>query len=237
MRWVSVRGNGKYKIKKTIKRKKGYKFFNVFLEKFTQRLIKENYFFFNHTGDWAFAYEEKQLHSTLFPAIYKESDICFREAPVQRKRWQTASLGYLDYWVVRQNQPFLVEVKHVKKRLRSKAYLRGIGSKWRNMVKQLGSITKDEISRFKRSSGLVYKMGIVICPVELLITEERGIDDTLEEIELFAEKVYGQLHPAPDWYAIAQIKDCHLSIFENEKKDLIYFPAVLIFVYEDIVSS
>ena len=74
---------------------------NEILEKFTSNFVVENELYHSHTsGDWAFNYKEKQLHSVMFPALNKSVNACLLELPFTRTIGETKKNGYIDYLLV-----------------------------------------------------------------------------------------------------------------------------------------
>jgi len=241
MDWIEVnsfpdgkkRINGKYVIIKSIQRKKGYQFINDFLEKFVFLFIKSNYKYSSNTGDLAFEYEERQLHSTILPALYELTDACLREQPIKRRytKDKYVSDGYVDYWAILNGHPLLIEIKHKIKRTSYSGYGE-IQLKWQNMVNQLNEIKKNEIKYFKDNKDYVYKLGLSIVPIEDKSWKNgfKSIPTKEDSIIEYGKHVFNNLYPNPDWFCIIRSNSFYSTMSDT------YFPAILIYGFENTIK-
>jgi len=228
MSWISVKKNrlvkGKYWQIKTIRKKKGYIFVNDFLKEVTKNFIKENHKFSEISFELSYEHGELQLHSTLFPAIFKEVDVCFREMRTKRFGGQRGEMGRLDYYVEKSEKPILIEVKHHKVNPNAKSF-KSLNDKWHELIDQIEKLE----SRFS-------KLGIMFIPFRLKF-RLNDYNDELNwwdnwEIKNFGFAVYNKIDPTPDWCSIVQIKDN--DSYPERKNNDYYYPAVMVIASEDI---
>ena len=225
MTWISVKRRGlvkgKYYNIKSISKQKGYKFVNRFLEKITRNFIKENFKFTKVSYELSYEHGELQLHSTLFPSIFKEVDVCFREIRTKRFGGHRGDMGRIDYYTEVEGQQILIEVKHHKINPNAKSF-RILNNKWSELIEQIIKLDSDSI-----------RLGLMVVPFRLryiLGKYEEFRWWKNEEIKNFGFHAFQKVDPLPDWCTIIQIRDSDL--FPERKNEDFYYPAILLMAFK-----
>lgn len=178
-RTLSVYGAGRIERSDILTDGEGMRIARRFLDALAVQVAKNCVRFHEYTGELAFAYGERQIHSILFPAILANSDVASTELPVTRKPWGgDESTGRVDYWVRVWKTVILLEVKHGyhaarSTRLRDRSQIR-----WKQVVKQANSLPTGEVrgQAFARDKLLV--IGLFVVPTRT----RRNRRDRLREL-------------------------------------------------------
>ena len=176
MVWRTIRNCGKVNSYfnnidiQTDQGEKTVEFLNETLSKFAE----VSTWIFDTTGDFAFAYKEKQLSSVLLPAFFSLGYGAIQEVPTRRKeRGQESSHGWLDYWVQKDDElVYLIEVKHGLQLLNASITKDSL-DKLNDSVSQLKKIRKDEVKKLSIvETTKTTKISLLVLPVWSTIHNE-----------------------------------------------------------------
>ncbi len=147
---MTIKNCKKLKIENYIKDGKGMRSAKKFLDNVAVEFVKENRNFFNYFGSLAYAYREKQLHSTMIPAIYKVSNNIFTEIPTYKAN--SKNLGRIGYGVYYGNTIFLIELKHSYYGLSANKFRESSLKKWKTSIEQIKSINQTEHLKYSKKT-------------------------------------------------------------------------------------
>lgn len=170
MKWESIRGAGHYVEINNIDGENGkvkaHKFLVDMHKEFAKNCIK----YFDEVEDLPYIYGERQVHSTVFPAISKIATATLAEQPIERVREESkikkTSQGRIDYWVKYKNNVMLIELKHSWINY-SSAKLNNYDSKktWDDLLTQLKGRKNKDARNLASGESNVIKMGLMIMPL------------------------------------------------------------------------
>jgi len=140
--------------------KEEHKEIEDFLLNITKEFAKESFKFYKEWNEFPFVYREKQVYSALIPAIYKHTQNIFLEQPFKSVNNKQR---FLDIVTSFKENIYFIELKHSYKSKQN--YLRDETiDKWKNAIKQIGSIKKDNIGLFYEENFKQYKIALMIMP-------------------------------------------------------------------------
>lgn len=167
-------------------------------------------------GEPPFTYSERQIHSTLFPAIARAADAVFVEHPVQRRQMRASrdrcrtqpesggsSYGWVDYWVLCRSTVFLVEVKHTFRGVAACGPTLRLNRPWNEAIGQIEAITDDEALDLATEANRVAKIALMVMPAyassrSVGLLEVVNRDDALEH----HMETCSSMELPPDWSAV-----------------------------------
>lgn len=132
------------------------------LRKLMNEIVRRSTKYYDDTGDHAFYYKEKQLHSVVCPAIAEIADSFLMEHPLKRKPAGEAEYtGHGDYWIAYRNYSFLLELKHSFFSYRTVNNPReSIERKLNAAMEQLESVRKEECRYLGQYTGNLIKIAL-----------------------------------------------------------------------------
>lgn len=178
-----------------------------FLDALAVQVAKESVRYHKYTGELAFAYGERQIHSVLYPAILANSDVAFTELPVTRKpRGGDESTGRVDYWARVWKTVILIEVKHGYHAVRSTQLRDRSQVRWKQVVKQAKSLPTSEVRGHGFARDKLLVIGLLIVPTrtrrsrqeQLMELASRSDADVFDDHRTIASSLEGA---SPSWSA------------------------------------
>lgn len=131
---------------------------NNFFNKVFRDVIKIDTQYNKFTSDHTFAYKERQLNTSLLPALQMNANAILHEQPIKRKRKETE--GRIDFWICKKNYDIFLEVKHGYQN--KKLINKNIKDKWKEITNQLNKIKKRSVNERKTlEHNLVYTIGLL----------------------------------------------------------------------------
>lgn len=235
MEWETVSGGSGsiYEIN-NIKDGDGKRIAHRFLNNVSNRFAKECKLFYNEVGDLPYIYSERQVHSALFPAIQKVSDVTFLEQPIDRKRMigkKKDGHGWVDYWVKYGQNVFLIELKHSwlsYKNVKLNAY--DNKATWKELLMQLKSIKNSDARFLADKSCNVIKMGLMVMPLySNSKKEESGHLNKRDALEML-NSVQHELDAdwSCFWHAPKTILTESFPYYEDGKKAYSKYPGIIL---------
>lgn len=145
-RRIAVYGAGEIHRTDHLEDRQGARVVRRFLDRLLIEFAKTSKRYFSNTGDAAYTYGERQLHSFLFPSLLKISDVTFSELQIRRKpRGRDYSSGRVDYWVRAWKTIFFIEVKHSFHAALSGKLNEYSKGQWRVVVDQAKSLPLEQV--------------------------------------------------------------------------------------------
>jgi|GEM_PF-2968732 len=236
MEWKSIRSCGNIcefykKIDLQAGKNKTGEFFNETLIEFAKVSTK----LFDTTGDFTFAYKERQLSSIFLPAFFNLSFGTIQEVPTRRKKYgQESSHGWLDYWVQKNEQlVYLVEVKHAWQFLNGDL-CEDTQKKINKSIEQLKSISNKEVANLSKIDT-TFKLSLLVLPIWRSISDKIDIIEydeyktVKEDLEKTAKNILNKINSKTSWLGIWSTPDRMQYAFQpNNTKHLQTFPGVIL---------
>jgi hypothetical protein len=172
-------------------------------------------------GEPPFTYSERQIHSTLFPAIARAADAVFVEHPVQRKQARAhrgrcrtqpgsdgSSHGWVDYWVLCRSTVFLVEVKHAFRGAAACGPTIRLNRPWNEAIGQIEAITDDEAFDLATEANRVAKVALMVIPAYAGSQSVERLEKVNRDAALERHmETCSSMEPHPDWSAVWSLHD------------------------------
>lgn len=146
MKYETIRGCGELGIEFSNVEGDGARVTKDFLRELLKNIVKRSTKYYEETGEHAFTYRERQLHSVVCPSIADITSSYLMENPLTRKpAGEEEYRGSVDYWISYKNYSFLMELKHTFFAYRNADNPReSITKKFVSAIEQLKNIRKDE---------------------------------------------------------------------------------------------
>lgn len=99
--------------------------------------------YIRYANEAPFAYRERQLSSQLLPAIDNYADAVQAEMPISRrydlrkKYSKEEHHGYVDFWLIKNNRQFIIELKHSKENYLAKSCTKTTKDRFRTGFDQI----------------------------------------------------------------------------------------------------
>lgn len=156
MKYETIKDCGEFGIEFDNIRGPGSRVSREFLRRFLKQFVLRSTEYYDETGDHAFYYRERQLHSVVCPSIAHITPTFLMEHPLTRKpAGEEERPGRVDYWIHYKNYSFLMELKHAYFAY-SRAHNPGksVTKKFTKALKQLRNVRKGECRFLKFGDGL-----------------------------------------------------------------------------------
>jgi hypothetical protein len=188
-------------------------------------------------GELPFAYSERQLHTTLLPAIDALSDVAFMEQPLQRSKargWKEPRdrFGWVDYWVSLADAVVLLEVKHAWMSCRSNVVTVKTRQKWRTCADQLSSIREIGAPSIIEAGEPYWAVGLMVAVHFYDGAEPPSLPDrkVTWDRHMKLVKTLGKEPGTKDWpvawHGVWQLHDNLVVEWGDDKKPWLHCPAV-----------
>lgn len=157
------RGLGKFYVESYLKDGEGIRVLKEFLLNTIIEIANESKRFINWVGQSPFAYNERQLHTIIAPAIARTSDCFIMEAPIDRKWSQIDeqgiedSRGWVDYWCNYKKFDYYIELKKRYVSYTTKNLKLQVNEEWQVACNQLDAI-QDDIKSQEKIARKVFRI-------------------------------------------------------------------------------
>jgi hypothetical protein len=201
-----------------------------FLRDTLREIAKVSTRIFDTTGDLPFWYKEKQLSSVLLPCFYNLGYGAIQEIPTRRKpRGKESSHGWLDYWVQKNDNVYLIEVKHGWLCINSQKFGKCNSKEWQTSIKQLNNIKKSDTDILK-AEMVGFKISIMLLPIWRNIgSKDEDVTTPPIELEKLLKRAFNTLEQYPaDWAGVWSLPNKMQYVFESEGINRV-IPGMLMF--------
>lgn len=179
--------------------------------------------YFDHTdGELVHTYGERQIHSIVYPAILKSSDVAFAELPVRRKpRGEPDGSGRVDYWAMEGNRTYLLELKHEWNHLQSTSKRQEIESAWKAVIQQTKDIRYKTARDASVASGKIFVIGLLVVPTYIALSRLEKLEESTSMGRRTIRDAHENLtnYTRPDWHACWLL---HRDMIEREVNCLMH---------------
>jgi len=124
--------------------------------------VRRSRIYINVVNEAPFAYRERQLNSVIIPTIDEISDALLMEMPVDRKYDKRKDkidehLGFIDCWFTKNNQQYVLELKHSFENPFSENITKQTFKEYATGIKQIDSSrrTLKQIEFFQQAKGTI----------------------------------------------------------------------------------
>ena len=133
----------------------------IFFEEVLKNFANEFFSFFKEWGELPFIYKERQLNSTLIPAIHCYTNTIFLELPFKDKN---GNQRFLDIVTTKRKSIFLIELKHARHSKNEHTTERA-DNEWRTSVDQISDLHSDVVKKhYNYDEYNVYRIALLIMP-------------------------------------------------------------------------
>jgi hypothetical protein len=123
----------------------GEKVTKEFLSELIEKVVRQMVKYYDDTGDYVFAYGEKQLHSVICPSIAGITSGFVMEHPLERKPpGEQKYTGHVDYWLSHRKISYLIELKHAYLAIARDIPRKSIATKLSRAIRQLKDVPESE---------------------------------------------------------------------------------------------
>jgi|GEM_PF-5656867 len=182
----------------------GMKSAGSFIREVTDAFIQSCVKFHDKMGRLPFIYRERQIQSTLLPAMHSVADVVMVELPITRRDNDGEHQGRLDYVVLYSDFIFLIELKFswisaTLRQLRDET-TQGWSKAWR---KQLASIYASEVTKYGGDPEKALKLGMLVAPCYQVTKDENKLESpNLIKASTMLGMFTENLNPLPNFSCI-----------------------------------
>lgn len=205
MDWQNIPKCGYFKeIRKPRERTRGVQKFCTLLQDTTKKFAQHNRKAYDLTGgDFPFGYSEKTIQSVIATSLYEAGGLPYAEQPIPRRRSNRDSRpksGSLDYWVLYENQEFLVELKHATYSPNGNGLPQSLKDRWSTGIRQVNSIDEKFIEDMCLRKGGVYRVVMMLTPIlQKWDTADSALKLPKEALGDMCDELSHGLEPEPNW--------------------------------------
>ncbi|MCW3985168.1 MAG: hypothetical protein NWE91_01995 [Candidatus Bathyarchaeota archaeon] len=166
----------------------------AFLRDLLKQFVLRSAKYYNETGEYAFYYRERQLHSIICPSIAQmPKSVFLMEHPIDRKpAGEIEYRGSADYWISYRNYSFIMELKHAYFAFsRAHSPSKRIAKKLADAWKQLQNVRMEQCRKLKFGDGL-RKIALEVITFYRRQKNEANLEDDLDKYDfkrLFKELI------------------------------------------------
>jgi len=210
MPWKQIRECGSLYVNSDLEDGRGIRKTKRLLQEIVILFAKEVKKYHNLVEEFPFNYNERQIHSILFPAIQKTGSVVFLEQPIKRKyRGQNPKYGWIDYWARKENTTYLIEVKHSMYSLRSRNLDQTTRTRWKEGIDQINSIPVSEAKELGLDNSEIFLITMMILPFWKGSSDKKKLvpSEKEEVLAVFSDEIMAKLNPKPNWGAVWYLHD------------------------------
>jgi hypothetical protein len=179
MKYGKIKNCGEVGIEFSIEDSEGTRVTKDFLENLIEGTVRRSVEYFDETGDYAFSYRERQMHSVVCPSIAALTAAYLMEHPLKRKpSGEDEYSGRVDYWISYRNYSFLMELKHgYFAYARASDPRQNLLEKFNSAMDSLKSIRKDECEYLGGGDKGLFKIALMAITFFRGSKDETSIND------------------------------------------------------------
>lgn len=160
------------------------------------------------TDEVPFIFKERQLHSSLAPALAEFCDAFLMESPVNRN-WSSISYderndshGWVDYWCYFRKIAFLIEIKHGFISCKSEQIRSSVKEDWKIALRQLDAIEKEAKFQSEWTNG-AFRIALNVLPLyETANIKEPNTVGNFDKLLSIQRDSIKQFEQQPNWSAM-----------------------------------
>jgi len=205
-----------------------------FLKELTKTFANSCVAFHGAVGQLPFVEKERQVHSALLPALSKIADAVMVEHPVSRENGKQAenTHGWLDYWVLKEKQIFLIELKHAWFSVRTGKVRNDHHDTWTTATKQIASIGRSQLDNLSWADQRVIKIAMMIMPCFISSSAPENLknfsgDDSKELLDSIIDGLDHPNNVKPNWSCLWSLHKNLRGPYQYSDRHELY-PAVAI---------
>lgn len=175
----------------------------IFIRRVTEAFVQSCVKFHSKVGTLPFIYRERQIQSTLLPAIHSVADVVMVELPITRRGRDRDHRGRVDYAILHEDSAFLIELKFswISATLRQLREETTLG--WSKAWIQLNSIYVSEVRKYGYDPRKTLKIAMLIVPCYQASKVEKKLEpinrmQAIDMLGMFTKN----LDPSPNFSCI-----------------------------------